>query len=135
MPTVLSRLTESTLEVAIALSKPDPKDEIRNRSLRTDLIDARQDRSDLRSSHRPDLLAARLDHAVDDRGQAAAGVPVPGDALLLQIALTQDEVRLHRALALHLDQPALLRLVTPRLQELRDTRRDVTTLKMCLHFV
>lgn len=65
------------------------------------------------------LLAPCLDDAVDDGGEATGGVAVAIGALGAQGALTQDEVRLHRALALHLDQAAFLRLVAPRFQELQ----------------
>lgn len=60
---------------------------------------------DLRSSQRLffDLLATRLNHPVDDRGEAATGAPVPGSALLLQGCFTQHKVRLHCALPFHLD--------------------------------
>lgn len=74
---------------------------------------------DLRSSHRSYLFATRLNHPVDHRGQTPTSTPVSGDACFLHIGFTKHEVRFHRTLAFYLDQSALLRLVTPRLQELR----------------
>jgi hypothetical protein len=51
----------------------------------------------------PYLFAARLDHPVNHRGEAAACASMPGDTFLLQSSFAQYEIRFHRAFAFHLD--------------------------------
>ena len=69
-------------------------------------------------------LASRLDEAVDDGCEASTGAAVTVITLDARRVLAKDEVRHHRALALHLDRSTLLRLVASRMQVLQITRTE-----------